>query len=241
MDEILRVLERGDSESVAKFSRKWDENSKKEKQVIAGGAVATGAAAPFTPTKLDTPKSATSSNVKAGQTKVSDLRGVAVGDGVRVNGEAQSAKLAQSIGSKSGYRQNNPIVVGRYKNGEKVINEGHHRLRAAEMLGIDELPTKIVDIDRKKPSNIVPWALRGKYRKKIKDARKSNPQLSADEISRVASKKTGAIGSLYNKLSSSVDVGAALKRTKGGTGVIAAAGGVAVAGGAYGYKKQKDK
>lgn len=209
---------------------KEKEARRKRQKQYAAGAAAAGVGVPLTPTKIKVSGSKNPDKLKSGKSKTKYLRGAVVGEGFRIDNDAHTARLARKIQSEGGFDKKRPVTVGRYKDGSKIVIEGHHRIRAAEMLGVKKIPTKLVDVDRKTPTGFTPLFRRGKFRRDVKEARKPNPKLSRKELKELAGKETGWFGRKFNKLNGKIDGGKINRvisnpKTKigvAGTGVVGA-------------------
>lgn len=221
--------------NIGKAQRDGESDGRGKYLAAGAGGVA------FAPTRMDLGNdpdigARLSRQAAGGSASVADLRsGAAVGDGLRVGNRAHTARLALKI-KREGFDSSNPLRLLRYKDGSVKINEGHHRLRAAEMLGHRSVPVHVSDVDSSKPRTWVPLAMRGVHRKRLADARKPEPQLPSADLKSLAQKRTGLLGSAWNKANTVVDPSAALTRlssSHGGKAGLAAAGGAAatVAGG----------
>jgi hypothetical protein len=214
--------------------------SKQKKEIAIGGGAA-AVAAPFTPTRVTMPKTpgnrrAGMTAAKEGKASVADLRSAYRGMGGRLGNDSHTARLAQSMKEK--VREDRPIELKRFRNGETMMVGGHHRVAAAEMIGLKELPTHVTDSSAKRPYSVVPLYGRSKYKRDVKAARTPGKQMTDEQIAHVANKKTPRIHQSINSTKSRVEEGiTALKKPK--VGIPVALGAASIAGGAA--YKNKDK
>ncbi len=170
----------------------------------AGGAGVTAAVAPSI--TRGAPRSEHSDAIVAdagakGRVDSRKLRSAATGEGFRVGNEGYTARLAQKMREK-GFDKDQPVRVGRHKDGSVTIVDGHHRLRAAEQAGVRDVPTEVVETGQKRYKRRVslPGALG--HDSYIRDARKPASRLSDEELARRASKRPGPVGSAVNSVNS---------------------------------------
>ena len=213
----------------------------KQKKELAIGGGAAAVTAPFTPTKVRMPSSTQSRRAGRtaafeGKSSVEDLRAAYRGMGGRLGNDSHTARLAQSMKEK--VREDRPIELKRFRSGETMMVGGHHRVAAAEMIGLKELPTKVTESNAKHPYSVVPLYARNKYKRDVKAARQPVKQMTDEQIARVASKKTPKIHQSVNTFKSRAEEGiTALKKPKVGVPVAI---GTASIGGGLAYKN-KDK
>lgn len=180
-----------------------------KEEAIAGGAAA-GVAALGTPYMKRLPDDGGASERisesfrGSGRATPADLRGVARGAGKRVDDDGHVSRLAQSMKAE-GFRESEPIVLRRYKDGKMVIRGGHHRLAAAERAGLKDVPIRIEDSKHKTPRTMVTLATSRAMDKHVKRARQPVPVASDAEISQSASRQVGRVGRAINNTVSRVD------------------------------------
>jgi len=176
-------------------SAKANKGDKHDKQKLAAvGGVGLAAGASF-PTRQSLPDdfgasdrvNSQLSGKTSGRVKTSDIRGIAVGEGHRFGNDTHTARVAQSIRTH-GFDEKRPIEVVRYRNNKMKVVGGHHRLRAAEMLGHHDVPVSISNETGNAPKSIVPMYKTSHYIRSVLANRKSNPAISEHDLDSLAGK-----------------------------------------------------
>lgn len=220
--------------------------TKKEKKEVAIGGGAAAVAAPFVPTRVTMPVSAGNKRAgedaaKTGRASTADLRSAYRGMGGRLGNDSHVARLAQSLGrGGANYKDDSPVHLRRFKSGETMVTGGHHRIAAAEMVGMKDMPVKVTESSAKRPYSVVPLYARGKYKRDVKNSRIPGKELSDDAIKAQAEKKLPRAAHHVNTVKSRVEEGIqAAKKPKVAVPVLAG-GALVGAGAAYGRVKKAD-
>ena len=231
------------------------------KEAVAGGAVGTagvGTGVAVAPIKMDMPEPEGEVKISGDRADLKSLRRVATHEGKRFGNEAHIAQIAQNMRDnpktpgnlESGFDTKHPIEVERTRDGKHRVVGGHHRLAAAEKLGMKDAPIQITESKGSRPQ--VGTSLIGRRRKKrdIKRGRQAAAKMTNAEIDAAASKKTHPIlqkinefhaakGNFENSFNSKVKpkMLKAAKNPKVIGGAAVASGG-AIAGGKYAHDKK---
>jgi len=182
-----------------------------QKKVLAGTAAGVGLGVSF-PTLQRTPAdngasariNSKLSGSTTGRVDIADVRGIARTPGKRYGAKINQAKLTSKI-NREGFKDTNPIEVSRFANGQMVVTNGHHRLRAAEDLGQKDVPVSIRNETGKAPRSVVPLYRSGRHARDIVDARKPRKPLSSSErkaMEELAAKDTPKYIERANKIKS---------------------------------------
>ena len=223
--------------------------SAKEAGAVAAGVGAAGTGVAIAPIKMDMPKPDRKvRTIRGRKARTKDLRSVATHEGKRFGNDTHISRLAQNIRRK-GFDRKQPIEVTRYKDGTQRVVGGHHRLAAAERLGLRRVPVKVTRSNDKTAQ--VGTSLFGMRRKKrdIARGRQPNKKMSRKELKASASKKINPVlekindfhaakGNLENAYN--VKYRPQVERAAKNPKVLAGAGGVAAGGiGAKAYLDRK--
>lgn len=174
----------------------------------------------------------------SGKVKTADIRGIAVGEGHRFGNDTHTARVAQSIRTH-GFDEKRPIEVVRYRNGKMKVVGGHHRLRAAEMLGRHDVPVKISNETGNAPKSIVPMYKTSRYVRNVVRNRQPNKSMSHSDIDSLAGKHIPSWQQKFNNAKSRSEEIARAASTPRNKAIIA---GTAAAGtAAYGSHKLSAK
>lgn len=168
--------------------QKAKKQSKDNKKLAIGAAAGMGAGLAF-PTLQKTPHdNGASIKINAdlkgshtGHVNVSDLRSIARTPGKRYGEKQNQAKLTSKI-NQEGFKDTHPIEVSRFANGQMVVTNGHHRLKAAEDLGHSTVPIRVRNETAKAPRSFVPLYRSGRYVRDIVDARMPRKAMSEQEL-----------------------------------------------------------
>lgn len=167
--------------------KSWDKDDRKQAAKLGGAAVVGGAGVAAFPARVDMPSTnGASQRVLGGdptRASTADLRRIVQGEGGRFGNEIHTARLAEKIGEGGkNFLPDNPVEVTRYKNGEAMVTGGHHRVRAAEMQGMGEMPIKILESNEERPHSRTPLFNRNKFRNDVEAARRPTPKMDKDAI-----------------------------------------------------------
>lgn len=218
--------------------------TRKEKKEAAIGGGAAAVAAPFTPTRVKMPaspggKRAGESAAATGRASTADLRQAYRGMGGRLGNDTHVARLAHSMGrGGKNYKSDSPIDIKRFASGETMVTGGHHRIAAAEMVGMHDMPVRVTESKAKHPYSIVPLYARGKYKRDVLASRKPGKELSDDTIRSMAQKKIPRAAHHVNTVKSKVEE--SIQAAKKPKVAIPVAAGAALVGGGAAYRS-KDK
>jgi uncharacterized ParB-like nuclease family protein len=182
----MQKLESKRFKEIGKADKKSRENNQSDnKKVLAGTAAGVGLGVSF-PTLQKTPLDSGASarinsklaNSTTGNVDINDVRGVARTPGKRYGAKQNQAKLTSKI-AREGFSESRPIEVSRFANGQMVVTNGHHRLRAAEDLGQKSVPIRVRNETAKAPRSVVPLYRAGSNARSIVEARQPRKPLNA--------------------------------------------------------------
>jgi ParB-like nuclease domain len=178
---------------------KLDEREKKGAVLAATGGTAVGVVG-LAPKKIEVPDAKT--KVRGRKAKVKHLRRMATNEGKRFGNEGHIARIAQGI-RDNGFDRKQPLEVVQYRNGKQRLVGGHHRLGAAEMLGMKKVPIKITRSSEKKPTVSSSLFFQRSKQDKIKRSRKKPySKLTDAQIDAAAAKRPNAVLNAINEFHS---------------------------------------
>lgn len=178
---------------------KLDERDKKGVALAATGVTTAGVVG-LAPKKIEVPDAKT--KVRHKRAKVKQLRRMATNEGKRFGNEGHVARIAQNI-RDNGFDSNHPLEVVQYRNGKQRLVGGHHRLGAAEMLGMKKVPIQITRTNEKRPTVSSSLFMERSKRKKIQRSRKKPySKLTNEQIDAKAAKRPNAVLNAINELHS---------------------------------------
>lgn len=209
----------------------------------AGGALLAPVKMPL-PTTGHTPERITEQMAGAsrGQVSTKDVRRVARGSGHRLHDSTHVARLALSL--NEGWREDNPIELTRFKSGEMMVTGGHHRLEAAERLGMGKVPVVVHEGASKRPWSLVPMYKAPRYTRMVVQHRVGNKAQPISAIRAEAGKEIPKNAERFNRFKSWTDEvfqsakqGALKVGRRAALPAKVVGGAGAVGGGLYGVKR----
>jgi hypothetical protein len=217
---------------------KQEDKKRDKRKVVAGAALGAGALA-LTPVPVRIPRESNNTNrrisgqVGSGFVDPKQLQRVSTGPGGRFGESRQVARVAQSL--SGGFDEKRPVTLTRYKNNQYVLTGGHHRVEAAQRLGMGSVPTRVVDA-KGSARSWMPLASAVRYKSDVRSnrARSIKPQ-HPNQIRREAASYMPKWKDRANALKSVTEDFARSKSAK------VALGGAAVGAGIYGGAKLKER